>query len=34
MEHIGRKEIFVVLFLFLLGVPVSENGNNQEKKTK
>jgi hypothetical protein len=31
MEHIGRKEIFfVVLFLFLLGVPVSaENGNLQ-----
>jgi hypothetical protein len=34
MDHIGRKEIFfVVLFLFLLGVPVSaENGNCQEEE--
>jgi len=36
MEHIGRKEIFfVVLFLFLLGVPVSaENGNYQEEENE
>jgi len=36
MEHIGRKEIFfVVLFLILLGVPVSaENGNYQEEENE
>jgi hypothetical protein len=36
MDHIGRKEIFfVVLFLFLLGVPVSaENGNYQEEENE
>jgi hypothetical protein len=36
MEHFGRKEIFfVVLFLFLLGVPVSaENGNYQEEENE
>lgn len=36
MEHAGRKEIFfVVLFLFLLGVPVSaENGNYQEEENE